>query len=187
MAQGSLATARPRGTEGAALIEAAVALSVLLTLLVGASYVQRLYLARQSALIDARRCAFLYAAAGCGDERPTGCDGVLEGTDAPSSDPDADAITASIRDHQSSTALDVLEQVPVLSAAIAGLFGTKTRALATRQVRSPFQAEDDRVLSGGVVLLCNERPIDPVAAAKAVMCSKIPMLAKAPFHLCEAK
>ena len=168
------------------MLEALIALPALLALLYGVSLVRETFLAKQAALLDARRCALLHAAAGCGDELPEGCQGVGgEGQSVQD-----DGRTASLVDatHAASTggALQLLLSVPILGSALTTLFGTPTtRAHGQRNVRALSASAETRVVTGGMTLLCNERETDVVPAVQKAVCATLGLKSGPLADLCE--
>lgn len=159
-----------RDRRGAALIEAVIVLPVLILLLGGVVFLRERYLGRQHALLEARRCAWAHALSGCGAP-PAGCATAVASADA--DDQDAVAIMSHARAYSD---VDVFHDVPILGAAISGLFGTQTGARAEVAVPLPGHADRHEVERAEVVVLCNERPQDVLDAAQSVFCKHVPLL-----------
>jgi hypothetical protein len=64
----------------------------------------------------------------------------------------------------------------VLGAAISRLFGTQTGASAERRITPPWSGAAQIVERAEVVVLCNERPQDVLAAARDVFCKNVQLL-----------
>jgi hypothetical protein len=173
--------------DGAAMIEALLALPALLALLLGVSLVQQLYLAKQAALSQARRCALLHAAAGCGGELPAGCEGVLDAGAPLPDEGRTSSILGATRNAYAGSTFPLLENVPVLGDALGALFGTTTLAQAQRSVRLPGPSGATRVLTGGLTLVCNERETDVFDAAQQVLSRCADLDAQHPAEPCGAR
>ena len=169
-----------RRLRAAAMIEALIALPVLFALLVGVSLMRELHAARQAALAEARRCALVYAASGCGDETPEGCENVV------GAGPDLGEVRATTdlldqtRAAYAGSKWELLEKVPVLSDALSDLFGTTTHAHAKRSVPGLGLDREPLVVSGGMTLLCNARATNVMKLAEEAVCSTVDVL-----KLCE--
>jgi hypothetical protein len=156
------------------LIEAVIVLPVLILLLAGVVFLRERYLGRQHALLEARRCAWAHAMNGCGAP-PDGCATAIAVISADTDDQDAVAIMDAARARADSD-IDVFADVPILGAAISGLFGTQTGAQAEVEVPLPGHADRYEIERAEVVVLCNERPQDVMAAAQSVFCKRVPLL-----------
>jgi hypothetical protein len=154
------------------MIEAVIALPVMIALCAGALFLRDRYLARQHALLEARRCAWAHALSGCGTP-PDGC--AANAMDASGDDDDAVAIMSAAR-ARGAAKIDVFDDVPVLGDAISRLFGTQTGASAERTVKLPGSGGAQIVERAEVVVLCNERPQDVLAAAHDVFCKNVELL-----------
>lgn len=154
------------------MIEAVIALPVMIALCAGALFLRDRYLARQHALLEARHCAWAHALSGCG-AAPDGC--AASATEANTDDADAAAIMSAARARGDSK-IDVFEEIPVLGDAISRLFGTQTGASAERTVRLPGSGGAQLVERAEVVVLCNERPQNVLAAARDVFCKNVQLL-----------
>jgi hypothetical protein len=164
------------------MIEALIALPVLFILLVGVSFMRELHGERQAALAEARRCALMHAASGCGAEAPAGCEDVI------GAGPDLGAVTAttSLLDETRAAYADspfpLLENVPVLDVALTKLFGTATSARAERSLASLSRDDKPLVVTGGMTLLCNEGRAEVMDLATNAVCNTIDV-----FDLCGDK
>jgi hypothetical protein len=96
-----------------------------------------------------------------------------------------EAIVRATRDAQRHGGFDVLEDIPVLSDALAGLFGTSTYAESTRRLGVPWRADQDAVTRGALRLACNERPRDVLEAAKQAVCNSDPLATLEILPLCD--
>jgi hypothetical protein len=153
------------------MIEAVVVLPVLLLLLFCVGFTRERYLGRQRAALSARACAWAHAIAGCG-ATPPACTTAVEA--APADDPDSLAIIDGARAAASARAIDVFDGIPVLGDAVRGLFGTYTGARALSATPLPWDRARQVVDRSELVLLCNERPRDVLAAAQNVFCTHVP-------------
>lgn len=153
-------THRSRGT---ATVEAVIALPVLLLILFSVLYAQSLQVARQRALVEARRCAWKYAIDGCG-RAPAGCPslgkaGEVSGSGAAARDIDRQLQPLRRQTKKTQSFLESLSNVPVLGSAIEGLFGEKARAIAVREVDRPAPYGGGKAaVQGEIVVTCNTRP-----------------------------
>jgi hypothetical protein len=152
------------------MIEALIALPALLALLLGVSLVREIYVAKQLALADARRCALLHAASGCGPRVPEGCNDVLLAGPQLADDGSAFAILTATNAVSARDALHLLDGMPDFAAALNGLFGTTTGAHAVRDVHLPGPSREARPVTGGMVLACNERETNVLGAVKRAAC-----------------
>lgn len=167
------------------MIEALIALPILFALLVGVSFMRELYGARQAVLAEARRCALSYAAAGCGGEAPDGCEGIVGPGPRVGDDAQSTTLLDATRAAYAGSAFQLLESVPVLGDALSGLFGTTTQARAQRSVPGPGLAREPLLVKGGMLLLCDERPVGVLELAKQAVCNS-PLLDGLDFlDLCE--
>jgi hypothetical protein len=165
------APGRPRARTGAAMVEALVALPVLLALTFALSFMRELHTGKQAALSDARRCALVHAARGCGAEPPAGCEGLLgDGARLADGGATADIVDAT-RAVYAGSSFQLLENVPALGDALASLFGTTTYAEARRSVRRPIPNDATYVVSGAMTLSCNTRETNVLRAAEDAVCA----------------
>lgn len=138
-------------------------LSVLAVLLLGVVYLPRLYGTALSSLALARRCALQHASNGCDrDAVPEACAGLLQTSTGSASE--AGAL------HGIADASPL--PLPVLADAIDGLFGSRTGAIAKRDVRGPTPeargsgGEPAIRVAAGFQVLCNARPQSPSQLAR---------------------
>ena len=155
------------------MIEALIALPVLLVLLFGLSLMREWHGARQGALAEARRCALMHAASGCGREAPAGCEDVVAAGPPVGDDTHSKVLVQATRTAYAGSKFPLLENVPALGDALSSLFGTTTRAEAQRTVKRPGPAAEALVVTGGMVLLCNERPTKVLELAEQAVCSSL--------------
>jgi hypothetical protein len=159
---------------GAAMIEAVVVLPVLLLALFAVGFMRERYLGRQQAALAARRCAWAHAIGGCGEVPPPGCSAAALA--ASSDDPDTAAIMSAARANAGTSKIDVFNDVPVLGEALDGLFGTHTGARAVTETTVPWNRSLRVVDRTELIVLCNERPRDVLAAAQNVFCRNVPLV-----------
>lgn len=150
------------------MVEATIALPVLILLLIGATFFRELHLARASVRLSARGCAWAYASQGCTGAQPDACDEAPEAA----YDGQVPNIEQSTRARVTS-ADNPFEDVPVVSEALSGLFGRATRASSEATV--PFPLDDERV---GVahaenVVVCNSVPTEVIDIAKELLCEHL--------------
>ena len=161
------------------MIEALIALPVLFVLVVGVSFMRHLHGAKLAALAEARRCALLHAASGCGDEVPEGCENVLgAGPDLGDGSANTTLLTET-RAAYAGSSFPLLEKVPALDDALSSVFGTTTQARAQRSVSGLSLGRDPVLVTGSMTLLCNERSTDVVELAQGAVCSTLDI-----FDLC---
>lgn len=175
---------RHRARAAAAMLEALVALPVLLSLAFALSFMRELHTGKQAALADARRCALVHAARGCGSEPPVGCEGLL-GDGARLADGGATAgIVDATRAAYAGSEFSLLENVPALDDALTSLFGTTTHAEARRNVRRPSPTGGTYAVSGAMALSCNARETDVLQAATQAVCASTGLDALDVLDLC---
>jgi hypothetical protein len=155
------------------MIEAVIALPVLLLTLFAVGFMRERYLGRQQSALAARRCAWAHAISGCG-EAPPDCSASVLGATA--DDPDSLVIMSAARANAGTSTIDVFDDVPVLGAAINGLFGTQTGASSVSATAVPWNRSLRVVDRTQLVVLCNERPRDVLAAAQNVFCRNVPLV-----------
>ncbi len=162
------------------MVEALIIVPFLGLLLVGVLFVQARYLTRERLLLQARRCAWQYAVSGCDPSAPPRDCGSTP-TTAQSEDGRAasDQLIDQARDSTSlrpaGAAFDPFDDVPLLGAAMRGLFGTTTRAEAHAPVRVPWSPAQSVSERGEIVVACNERPRDVFQVITGVFCRKLPL------------
>lgn len=155
------------------MVEALIALPVLLALCFGVSLLHELTATRQHALAQSRRCALLHAAAGCPRDLPAGCDAILgDGPGLEVEGPRATILDATRAAYEGSS-FPLLERVPALADALTSLFGTTTRARTRLEVPTPSPEGDTLVVEGSMALLCNERETPVLEAAKKAVCASL--------------
>ena len=166
------------------MLEALVALPVLLSLAFALSFVQELHAGTQAALADARRCALAHAARGCGSEPPAGCAGLIgDGARLADGGATLDIVDAT-RAAYAGSDFPLLEHVPALDEALTSLFGTTTHAEARRSVRRPSAAGATYAVSGAMTLSCNARETDVLQAAIQAVCASTGLDALDVLDLC---
>jgi hypothetical protein len=160
---------------GVATVEAVIMLPALGILLVGMLFVHQLYSAQQRALVVARRCAFEYAVNGC-QTVPDSCQDVPLTSQDESGKQRSQAIVSDARARVAG-AFDVFSNVPVIGAAIDGIFGTTARASAPIAVRMPWTDTGSVRGSVQISLACNEHNHDNlVKEIEHVFCDYLPAL-----------
>jgi hypothetical protein len=153
------------------MVEAVIALPVLVALLVALSFLHGLLAARQRALASARHCGFAHALGGCGDV-PAACQAPPAGGAAP--EPGAETDVAAIaRDAGGDSG--VFDDLPLLGEALAAVLGDTIEARASVATRERTGGVERRV-EGALLLVCNERPRDVLAIARALFCRHLPLL-----------
>lgn len=155
------------------MIEAVIVLPVLLLTWAGVSFMHERYLGRQQAMLAARRCAWAHALAGCG-QAPEGCSPASYVGGEPAQG--APAIMQAARASAAMQAIDVFDDIPVLSEVLGALFGTQTGAAAEAQTTVPWARELRVIDRTELVVLCNERPRDVLQAAIGVFCQQVSFL-----------
>jgi hypothetical protein len=157
---------------GVASVEAALVLPVLGLALIGVMFLRQLHAAQDEARRLARRCALEFATAGCEPARTTPeCRDVLSSTQLASGGADARRLRQAAGDRDTFGVFDL----PLISEAIAGLFGTAVRAEVAREVSGPWAAAPAQVTVAYAVL-CNDRPRDVGAAIERVFCEMVPVV-----------
>jgi hypothetical protein len=157
-----------RARAGAAMVEAAIAMPVLIMLLVGATYLRELYLARASTRLTARSCAWAHAMDGCRGSMPSACEGSMSaahGDDVPQL---ADKVRVQV-----GSASDPFRDVPVVGEALASLFGEATHARADATVPYPFDAQRVGMATAETVVVCNTVPTSVLDLAKELLCDHV--------------
>jgi hypothetical protein len=153
------------------MVEAVIALPVLIALLVALSSLHGSLAARQRALGSARHCGFAHALGGCG-EVPAVCQAPPMPGAAPAPDPRSD-VAAIARDAGASSS--VFGDVPLLGDALAALLGDTIEARGSAATRQRADGVEHRV-EGALLLVCNERPRDVLAIAGDLFCRHLPLL-----------
>lgn len=151
------------------MVEATVALPVLIVLLIGATYLRELYVARAAVRLSARSCAWAHALDGCTGADPAACDTALQSAYAG----EVPQIAAATQ-RRLSSASDPFRDVPVVRDALAGLFGRATHAESTAAVPFPLDAERVGVARAENVVVCNSIPTEVVDIAEDLLCDLLP-------------
>jgi hypothetical protein len=153
---------------GAASLEAVMVLPIFLLIFAGVLYVERLSETKQRALVEARRCAWQYADAGCDPKKiPEGCEDVLQYAAGLSDD---NALT----DNESGGVLDGLEDIPFIGPFIEGLFGNALTARANRNIRKPpILGQETVSINGYYYLMCNEKKLDILDVVTSAFCGTV--------------
>jgi hypothetical protein len=151
------------------MVEATIALPVLIIVLIGATYLRQLYLARASTRLTSRSCAWSYALAGCRGSMAPECNG------SPESAQDGKPPDIELAARQRTGRADnPFRDVPVVSDALAGLFGQATRAEANATVPFPLDAEREGVARADTTVVCNSVPTEVIDIAKELLCDHLP-------------
>jgi len=162
-----------RAREGAAMVEAAIALPLLGFLLVMMPAVHERQAARQQALAAARNCAFAYALNGC-NEVPVVCGAPPGTTSAPVPSPEHDA--AALAQATAGDELAVFDELPLIGDALGAVLGETTHARASIELRPRDTDEAPARIEGALILACNERPRDVLAIARSAFCDHVPLI-----------
>jgi len=162
-----------RQLHGVAMVEAVIMLPVLGILFVGTSFVRERALARQQALLEARRCAWDYALAGCDPEHlPQSCKGTPQrGQTAEGAHKSEDMIGQLDESHDGFNPLD---DVPVLGSAMRALFGTTTTASRSIELASPWTPGARFAVGGEITVACNEKPREVLDVVRDAVGAKLP-------------
>ena len=162
------------------MVEAAIALPVLVVVLIGTGYMHRLYSSQHAAMSASRQSVWSYAQRGC---KSDGGD-ALEVTGLRAAD-DAQAsiaeITKSAAPVASSGAIKSLDDIPVVGALMGAVTPDRATQRSERIVSRPklFPALDDPdreddVIHAQTTVLCNEAPLSPAAVVldtfKSLIC-----------------
>jgi hypothetical protein len=175
---------RRRASAGTAMLEALVALPVLLSLTFALSFMRELHTATPAARAAPGRPPRPPAAHGCGSEPPAGCAGLLgDGPRIADGSATVDVVGATRRAYAGSD-FPLLENVPALDEALNGLFGSTTHAAARRSVHRPSAAGATYTLSGAMTLACNTRETDVLQAAIQAVCASTGLDALDVLDLC---
>jgi hypothetical protein len=162
-----------RAREGAAVVEAVIALPLLGLLLVTMPVVHEQHASRQQALATARNCAFAHALNGCTDV-PAACPTPPGSTPAPTPDREHDAVA--IARETAGDELGVFDELPLIGEALDALLGETTEARASIELRRRHPEEEPARVEGALTLACNERPRNVLAIARAAFCDRIPLI-----------
>jgi hypothetical protein len=132
---------RARRTRGTASVEAVIALPVLILVLIGISYVHRLYAAKQQTLLAARRGAWTQAVSGC----TLGPSATASGPGAASS-----GISTYVAPSGKHGDDNGLAKIPIVGEALSNFVLPGTSGVASARVQRP------KLLDGGVDTLATE-------------------------------
>jgi hypothetical protein len=163
---GPFKTRRKRA--GAASLEAVILLPVFILIFAGILYVETLWETQQQALLQARKCAWLYANTGCDEEQLTqDCVDALH---------DTEGLTEgnSLAESMNGGVLDGLTEVPLVGPVIEGLFASAFDSRSSRKIqRTPILGEKTVAVIGGYYLICNEKERDMLDVIKDAFCSTV--------------
>ncbi len=157
-----------RRRSGTASLEAVMLLSVFILIFAGIRYVETLWESRQQVLLQARKCAWLYANAGCEEENlPQDCIEILQdATGLPERNALAESMNGGV--------LDGLAEVPLIGPVIEGLFANAFTSRAERQVQqTPLIGERTVAIIGNYYLMCNEKKRDMLDLITDAFCSTV--------------
>jgi hypothetical protein len=151
-------------SRGAATVEAVAVLPVFIVLLASVGYVQDRTLGKQTADMQARTCAWLHSAGGCGAP-PPGCEaaiGLPVGDDQPVYDAQAsDALAAgrhAITEHAGGGVVaDIVHRI--IRPALDLLWGRTAEAEVRRELRRPHRRASSKIVRGRYQLACNSRAV----------------------------
>jgi hypothetical protein len=151
------------------MAEALIALPVLVIVLIAATYLRELHLARASVRLSSRMCAWTYAAGGCRGEARSECNrpGFEDSHDG--AVPDIEKAT---QQHMG-RADNPLADVPLVGDALAGLFGKATTSESMATVPFPFDPQREGVARAETMEVCNTVPTTVDAIAKELLCDLI--------------
>lgn len=157
-----------RQRNGAASLEAVMLLPVFILIFAGILYVETLWETQQQALLQARKCAWLYANAGCVEENlPQDCIDLQQ---------DTSGLTEGnvLAESMNGGVLDGLTEVPLIGPVIEGLFASAFDSRSSRQIqRTPILGEKTVAVVGGYYLMCNEKKRDMLDLIKDAFCSTV--------------
>jgi hypothetical protein len=162
-----------RALKGAAMVEAVIALPLLGLLLVTMPALHERHATRQKTLAAARECAFAHALNGCSDV-PAACVEPPGSTRAPV--PAAEADPAAIARAIAGDEFGVFDELPLIGEALGALLGETTEARVSVQLRPRGREKEAARIESAMVLVCNERPRDVLAIARATFCDRIPLI-----------
>ena len=152
------------------MVEATIALPVLIVLLIGATYLRELYIARAGVRLAARSCAWAYALDGCNGSRPAQC------ATSPSLDSayrENEAMPDIATHVRAGNGDNPLRGVPVVSDALDALFGQSTHATSDTTVPFPFDAKRVGVAHAENVVVCNSVPTEVLDIAEDLLCEHL--------------
>ncbi|MGB0680459.1 MAG: hypothetical protein ACPGUV_12425 [Polyangiales bacterium] len=146
---------------GTAMTEALLVIPVLLLVWWGLFFMNGWYSQRQQARLEARRCAWLYAEAGC-REVPPGCEGsVHKGGSTGAAAAQSGAVERDL--------IEKVQRIKGLGFIAESVFGTSTIARkAVQQKRPAYLGGGERRGSEHIDLLCNEPERSPMDIVKSV-------------------
>lgn len=162
-------TRRERTRSGAAMVEATIALPVFIVLLIGATYLRDLYIARASTRLTARSCAWEYALEGCTGSTPAQCSSSIGSAHDGRVPNIAETVRAAV-----GNADDPFRDVPIVRDALAGLFGSSTSSAASATVPFPFDRARVGVATAQTTVVCNSVATEVLSIAKDLLCDHVP-------------
>ena len=144
---------------GLASIEIIVMLPVFIVMLLGVVYLHEQALARQSALVAARGCAFHYASLGCTDaaKRAPACQGLDVGR------------AASLEGYEASR-FDEVADWPLLGAGLRALFGVGAVSRASRE-HAPLSGGAKVAVTESFYLVCNTESVSWKGRMEQLVCA----------------
>ena len=161
------------------MVEAVIVVPVLGILWVGTSFAREQCLARQHALIMARRCAWEHSMSGCEDRKLT-TDCKMKPEQSAEAERESSGIidrtqneVAKTRGQVGGDDFDVFGDVPLIGKAIKALIGTTTGATVSIDVPVPWKKGASVPSKGTFGLACNERPQDVGQAIRSVFCKAL--------------
>ncbi|MFI5308870.1 MAG: TadE/TadG family type IV pilus assembly protein [Polyangiales bacterium] len=166
-----------RRSEGTAMVEAVIMLPVLAMLFLGVGLVRSRALAREQALLEARRCAWDYALAGCDPQHvPASCKQAPAEGQSAEGRARADDLLGRV--DQSHNRFNPFDDVPVIGGALRALFGTTTTASAQLEVQSPWTVGLKFSEGGALTVACNEHPHNVLDVATGILTQHLPAAVK---------
>lgn len=157
-----------RKRNGSASLEAVMLLPVFILIFAGIQYVERLWENQQQTLLQARKCAWLYANAGCDEETLTeDCVDTLR---------DTDGLTErnELAKSMNGGILDGLTEVPLIGPVIEGIFSSAFYSRSSRSIQqTPFLGDGTVTVVGRYYLMCNEKKRDMLDLIKDAFCSTV--------------
>ena len=130
------------------------------------------YTVQQQALAAARRCAFVYAVAGCSGPLPAGCEGFMTTEPAPPADAQSDVIALARQD--AGDAEGVFDMVPLLADALEAVLGETAHAAGALPLRARGGRQE--YASAHLSVACNERATTVLTVARRVLCTHLPLV-----------
>lgn len=150
------------------MVEAAIAIPVFVVLLIGATYLRELNMARAFTRLSARSCAWEHALGGCRGDQPAHCSASVE-----SAHDGATPNLAETTRLKVGSADNPFSDIPIVRDALAGLFGDATHAQSEMTVPFPFDDRRAGVAAAETVVVCNTVPTDVLSIAKDLLCDHI--------------